>query len=154
MPGNVLVAVILVREPAHVGSRCVGEQRAGVVGELVVGVGDAHRHEHRRRPPLVDHGRERVGDLVRARALPLLEVLVVDEVEPHRIGVEHLHRGAVLFPADRDDVVAGAEAAERVPFARRIGIRGRPPGTHGHDGRSRVAAQQVRGAERGVVEVR
>src|SRR5256885_98135 len=80
------------------------------------------------------------GVLWGARRILLLKVLMVDEVEPHRLGFEHFHGGAVLVAADGDDVVAGAEATERVPLTRRIGVGGRPAAAHGDDRRAGVAA--------------
>jgi len=82
------------------------------------------------------------------------EVLMVDVIEPHRRRTELVHRGAVFFASQSHDVVTGFEPAERVPLARRIGIRGGRSSEHGHDRRPRVRAQEVGGAERGVVEVR
>ena len=78
---------------------------------------------------------------------------MVDELEPERTRVEHLQRGDVFLAPERDDVVARLEAAERVPFRRRIGILGRRTSEHGDDERVGMRAQHVRGPERGVVEV-
>ena len=79
---------------------------------------------------------------------------MVDEVEPDRRRAEHGHRGAIFLAPQGDNVVAGPEAAEGVPLRRRVGILGRRTAEHRDDGRSRMREEQIRGPERGVVEVR
>ena len=79
---------------------------------------------------------------------------MIDVLEPHRRRAELVHRCAVLLAAQGHYVVAALEPAQRVPLGRRIGVRGGRTTEHRHDRRPRVRAQQVRGAERGVVEVR
>ena len=82
------------------------------------------------------------------------EVLVVDEVEPPMFGAEDRERGEVLLAPERDDIVTGHEASERVPLGGCVGIARRSTGEHGHHGRPGVGEQQVAGAHRRVVEVR
>ena len=156
-PGDVLVAVVLVAEPRR-RVRGLDERRAcqqpGVVGDHMIGVGEAHRQEHRRgrRRPIACF--EHRGHLRGLRPLFLGEVLVVREVEPDRRGLEERHGGAVLLAPQGDHVVPGEEASARIPRRGLVGVGGRPPAEHGDDGGARVPVDQVGGTEDGVVEVR
>ena len=120
----------------------------------VVGIGEPHRQEHRRRLQLVDHFAERVGDLLGLGPLLRLQVLVVDEVQPAGTAPSTSIAGAVLYPAQRDDVVTGLEAAERVPLRGRIRIRAGRTAEEGDHRRAGMREQEVRRAERSIVEMR
>src|SRR5205085_6418441 len=81
-------------------------------------------------------------------------VLVVGELEPHRGGVEHGQRVAVLLPTRRHDVVAAPEATAGIPVRDLLGIRLRASAEHGDDRRPRVSREQLAATEHCVVEVR
>ena len=86
--------------------------------------------------------------------LARFQILMVDEIHPPCVRAENFHRGEVFVTAEGHHIVAGAEAAERIPLRRRIRVLGRATTEHGDDGRARMREQQIRGPERGVVEVR
>ncbi len=82
------------------------------------------------------------------------QVLVVGEVEPGVVRLEHGHRGHVLLAAHRHDVVAGHEPAQGVPLRGFVGI-GRWPAAQHRDHRGVVVAgEQVARPHGGVVEMR
>ncbi len=95
-----LVPVVLVAEPRR---RAVGfgqsgaRQQSGLMGEDVIGIGESHGQEHRRRRGRRDRLFECPSDLGWTGALGLGEVLVVREFQPHRRGVEKRHGRSVLF---------------------------------------------------------
>ncbi len=78
---------------------------------------------------------------------------MVREVEPDRLGAEKGHGAAVLFPAQRDHVVAGLKATARVPRRGLVRVGGGTPAEHGDDGRAGVPGDEVGDAEGGVVEM-
>ena len=82
------------------------------------------------------------------------QVLVVGELEPLVARFEDRHGRGVLLAPHRHHVVAGHEAAQRVPLRGLVGVGGRPPAEHRDDGRVVVAGDEMTGAHGGVVEVR
>ncbi len=79
---------------------------------------------------------------------------MVDELQPVGLRTEHRERFGVLGAPTRDDIVAGTEAAERVPLRRWVGIARRRTAVHGDDRGSRMGQEQVPRAHGRVVEVR
>jgi hypothetical protein len=79
---------------------------------------------------------------------------MVDELEPVVLGPE-LRQSVEIFRASSgDDVVAGDEATERVPFGGRLGVAVGRAGEHRAHGRPRMSQQEVPRAHGRVVEVR
>ncbi len=153
-----LVAHVLVAEPRRslvgVGEHPLPEQHRGVVGAVVIRVGQPERREHRRRGLGAHRGLEFVDDLFGSDPVGTLEVGVLDEVEPHRLGVEPGERRRVLGASGDVHLVAGTEAAERVPVLHRVRIHRGTPRERGDDGDPRVRGHQVRAAKDRIVEVR
>jgi replicative DNA helicase len=91
-PGDVLVAVVLVAEPGPVGLFGPHQQRR-LVDHHVVGIAQAHGDEDGGRVELVDDRGQGGRHVGRRGAIGGGQVLVVGELEPAVVRLEHLERG-------------------------------------------------------------
>jgi hypothetical protein len=151
--GHVLVPVVLEAEPRPVGP-LLAHDAGGVVGQHVVGIGQAEGREDCGRCEGVDRVGERDRDRCGCWPLRAGEVLVVGELEPYRVGLEHRKRGAVLLAPPGHDVITGGVAAVGVPLGRRVRVPGRPPAEHRDDGGTGVRGEEAATSEHRVIEVR
>ncbi len=78
---------------------------------------------------------------------------MIGKLEPNRRRLQIPHRGAVLFAAGGNHVVACLEPATRIPVSHLRRIRRRPPGQDRDHRAARIGGEQVGGAECSVVEM-
>jgi hypothetical protein len=123
------------------------------VGEDVIRIGQTHGQEDGSRIGGGDGGGQHRGHIGRPRPLVLGQVLVIGELKPDRDGGQKVHRRLVLLAPEGDNVVAGHKAPAGVPVGRLRWVGRRSTAENGDHGAARVGAEEMGGAESGVVEM-
>jgi hypothetical protein len=113
------VKAVAVDDPTRTRKRPTNHQRR-IRSQAVIRMKQAKRKEHVVRCFVRDCRSQRGGDLLYGRPTRILRI---QEIQPHRIGIEQKEGEQILFLAGRHDLVGMLESRQSVPVGKRTVLR-------------------------------